>query len=89
MKIEIKSWLNAKRSHAFGRKCRAEKAEVLEIWNGDKKHTKPAKSTYDHMFIYEAGKLVKPTEKFNPDYTNECATGIHFYITRIEAENHS
>ncbi len=78
---------DAKRSHAFGRKCRAEKAVVLEIYNGKKK-VKEAVSEYDENFMYKVGKTVVPTGKFNEDFTEECQTGIHFYITKIEAENH-
>ena len=34
------------------------------------------------------GKIVKPREPFSEDRWDECASGIHFYLTRIEAENH-
>jgi hypothetical protein len=74
----------AKRSHAFGRKCRAEFAEVLEISEG-----KTAISEHDSDFVYEIGKTVKPKEPFCEDFQQECAHGIHFYITEIEAKNHS
>jgi Family of unknown function (DUF5758)/Pentapeptide repeats (8 copies) len=77
----------AKRSHAFGRKCRAEYAEVIEITKGSRK-LKTALSTYDGDFKYEVGKTVKPLEPFSENWTNECASGIHFYITKIEAEKH-
>lgn len=79
---------DAKRSHAFGRKCRAEYAEVLEITKGKRK-VKEATSTHDHSFIYKVGETVKPTTRFSDEWTEECASGIHFYITKIEAENHS
>jgi hypothetical protein len=74
----------AKRCHAFGRKCRAEFANVLEVFGA-----KAGASLRDSNFTYKAGETVKPTEKFDEDYTNECSTGIHFLITRIEAENFS
>ena len=76
----------AKRSHAFGRKCRAEFAQVLEITKGTRK-LKTAISTFNSGFKYEVGKTVKPVEPFEDDWTNECASGIHFFITKIEAEN--
>ena len=77
----------AKRCHAFGRKCRAEFAMVLEIWDGNK-GVKNGISLHDHTFVYEVGNVVKPYT-FEQDYTKECSGGIHFYITRIEAENHN
>jgi hypothetical protein len=74
----------AKRSSAFGRKCRAEYAQVLEIFSGAEK----AVSQEDSNFIYKVGETVRPTKPFNEDWTNECSTGIHFFITKIEAENY-
>ena len=77
---------NAARSHAWGRKCRAEFAEVLEIWDG-KTRVKTAKSMHDSDFEYKVGAIVRP-DNWGADYTQECAGGIHFYITREEAEAH-
>jgi hypothetical protein len=71
----------AKRSHGFGRKCRAEFAKVLEVIGA-----KQGISQYDSQFFYKAGETVKPENKFDDDYTNECSSGIHFFITRLEAE---
>ena len=76
---------DARRSHAFGRKCRAEYAQVLKIYKNKGKKT--ATSDYDGSFTYKVGETVKP-DKWGEDFTNECASGIHFYITREEAENH-
>jgi len=73
----------AKRNNAFGRKCRAEYADVLEIFGAEK-----AVSQYDNKFIYEVGKRVAPTKPFDENFMNECSTGIHFFITRLEAEKH-
>ena len=77
----------AKRSHAFGRKCRAEYARVLEVIGAE-----VGLSTYKENGIpfmeYRKGKIIKPTQPFCEDFTQECESGIHFYITRIEAENH-
>jgi len=73
----------AKRSHAFGRKCRAELAKVVEVIGAE-----AAVSQYDMDFIYKVGEEVKPKEPFSDDWRNECASGIHFFITRIEAENY-
>jgi hypothetical protein len=77
----------AKRSHAFGRKCRASQAKVLAIYDG-KKQVKTGVSQHDPSFAYRVGRIVKPKEPFSDKWMEECASGIHFYITRIEAENH-
>jgi hypothetical protein len=73
----------AKRSHAFGRKCRCEYARVLQIFGAEE-----AFSTHDSTFKYKVGETVKPKLEFVEDWTNECASGIHFFITKIEAEKY-
>ena len=70
----------AKRSHAFGRKCRAEWVEVLEVFGGD-----VGISKHDGITEYRKGTIVKPAS-FSEEWQNECAPGIHFFITRAEAE---
>ena len=70
----------AKRSHAFGRKCRAEFADVIEIFGAGK-----AISQHDNSTTYEIGKRIIP-DSFDDDFTRECSSGIHFFITRAEAE---
>ena len=72
----------AKRSSAFGRKCRAEYATILELSKGTE-----ATSEYDEDFKYRVGETVKPIKPFDENWQEECASGIHFYITRLEAEN--
>ena len=71
----------AKRSHAFGRKCRAEFVNVLEVVGAD-----IATSCHDGKTKYERVHRVS-CDVWEEDYTKECSGGIHFYITRIEAEN--
>jgi len=71
---------DAKRSHAFGRKCRAEFADVMEIIGAD-----TARSRHDDGFIYRVGERVTP-DHYDEDWRNECSGGIHFFITREEAE---
>ena len=73
----------AKRNNAFGRKCRAEYAKVIEIIGADN-----AISQHDNSFIYKVGDIVGPTTPFDEDFTNECSTGIHFFITLEEAKNY-
>ena len=69
---------DAERSHAFGRKCRAEYATVIE---GE------GVSIHDRQFKYAPGTTVRPHE-WEKDWTQECAGGIHFFITRLEAEDY-
>jgi len=72
----------AKRSHAFGRKCRAEYADVMEVIGAE-----VGISDHDRMTEYRAGERVT-CDKWIDDWQEECAGGIHFYITREEAEAH-
>jgi len=76
----------AKRSHAFGRKCRAEYTQVIEITK-DSKNYKKAISQYDNKFIFKVGEIVYP-DSFSEDWVNECSNGIHFFITKLEAERY-
>ena len=70
----------SKRSHAFGRKCRCEYAYVLEVFNGIE-----GISTHDGKTKYVQNALVR-CDKWNENFTIECTGGIHFFITREEAE---
>ena len=77
---------DAKRSSAFGRKCRCSKALVLNIENTDGSGSGLSEiaSGYDKDFIYRVGETVEVAD-FDEDRTHECAPGIHFFITRQEA----
>ncbi len=77
---------NAKRSSATTRKCRASEAKVLAIYDSEWKEIKETFSSYSYNFLYKKWKVVKPKEEFCEDRWNECASGIHFFITRKEAE---
>ncbi len=75
---------DAKRSNApGGRKCRAQFADVLEII-GEPGETE-ARSLHDSLFWYRVGERVTP-DNWCDDPFQECASGIHFYLTREEAE---
>ena len=78
---------DTKRSHAFGRKCRAQSAKVIEVFNPDGTTSSFAVSNYNYQFIYRVGETVS-VENFSNNWQEECAPGIHFFITRIEAENY-
>ena len=80
---------DAKRLSATGRKCRCDKAKVLEIQNvdGTKANVTKVKSGYDSNFVYEVGKTVS-VDNFCEDRWSECSPGIHFFINRQEAINY-
>jgi hypothetical protein len=80
--VKLKIPTNAKRSNATTRKCRAEYVEVLEIIGAE-----TAASIYDSQVIYEVGATVT-CDAWNTDRWVECGGGIHFYLTREEAEQH-
>ena len=80
---------DAQRSNATGRKCRASKTKVLDIQNldGESLDGITAHSKYYKDFIYRKGETVE-VDNFETDRWKEYATGIHFYITRLEAVNY-
>ena len=80
---------DAKRLSATGRKCRCNKAKVLEIQNidGTKANVTKVASNYDSNFVYEVGKTVS-VDNFCEDRWDECSPGIHFFINRQEAVNY-
>ena len=77
---------DAKRLSATGRKCRCDKARVLEIQNldGTKSDEIEAVSQYDEDFIYRVGEIISVPD-FCEDRWSECSAGIHFFINRQEA----
>ena len=77
---------DAKRSSATTRKCRCSKAEVISITNTDGSDADRTSipSDYDPAFVYTVGEVVE-VEVFDENRWNECAPGIHFFITRDEA----
>ena len=72
----------AKRSHAFGRKCRAEFVDVLEVIGAE-----VGIAQHDGKTEYRAGQRVTP-DSFSDNWQEECANGIHFFITREEAQEY-
>lgn len=78
---------DAQRSNATGRKCRASTARVLDLQDKQGNSLPPdttAYSEYDTDFTYKKGETIH-VEDFDTNRWNECAPGIHFFITRIEA----
>ena len=78
----------AQRSNATGRKCRAEYAKDVAHFTFDGKRTKQKfTSQHDARFVYEVGKIIRP-DKWDKNRWEECSSGVHFFITRWEAENY-
>ena len=84
--VELEVLSEAKRSSSTGRKCRCDKARVVAIENidGSESHITEVNSNYDKTFIYRVGEVVS-VDNFDDNRWNECAPGIHFFITREEA----
>ena len=78
----------AKRSSATSRKCRASEAIVLALYDENGNEVDKAMSQHDSDFIYHVGDTVKPTEQFDENRWEECSSGIHFFVTREEAERY-
>ena len=76
---------DAKRSSATTRKCRCDKAVVIAIFDSQGNEVNETVSSRDSNFVYKKGETVKVND-FDEDRWNECSTGIHFFITRREAE---
>lgn len=83
--VELEIPADAMRSSATSRKCRASKAKVLSITDID---GNPAgdcvESNHDPSFIYVVGETVE-VKDFDTNRWNECAPGIHHFITQDEA----
>jgi hypothetical protein len=83
VKLEIPE--DARRCSAASRKCRCDKAKVVSITDldGNVVNTE-AYSEHDPSFVYRVGEMVS-VDNFDENRWNECAPGIHFFITRQEA----
>lgn len=71
---------DARRHNATGRKCRAEMAVVLDVIGAE-----VGFSEHDGTTKYRKGQEVI-ADNYDPDRWNECSGGIHFFLTREEAE---
>ena len=69
---------DAERSSATTRKCRANKALVLDVIGA-------TQATSSRGMIYEKGYYVF-ADSWDPDRWNECSHGIHFFMNRGDAE---
>lgn len=86
--VKLRITEDAQRSSVTGRKCRCDKAEVLEVQTIEGERLDGvARSDRDEAFFYKTGEIVSVSDFFE-DRWEECAAGIHFYITREEAVRH-
>ena len=67
-----------------GRKCRASKTMVLAASTDDMVF----RSRHDARFVYRIGEMVE-SHDYSGDIRVECAAGIHFFMTKKEAEEYS
>ena len=81
---------DAKRSSATTLKCRASKAQTISIENidGTPYDQNFISSDYDSSFIYRIGEVVEVTT-FDEDRWNECAPGIHFFLSKELAKQYN
>ena len=79
---------DARRSSATSRKCRCDKAKVLEITDLD--GSNPIELITNSKYAktsYVVGEMVYP-DSFDENRWNECSHGIHFFIDKQEAINY-
>ena len=76
---------SARRSNATGRKCRAERALVLQVFGGD---CGISQYEYAPKVYYNVGQTAE-CNQWNTDCWTECGGGIHFFLTRYEAEHYN
>lgn len=77
----------AKRTKAYGTKCRAEFAFVVGIVDKYGNPVTTGNSLYNPSFKYEVGKIVKPEREFSDMWWEECASGIHGFLNVEDARN--
>ena len=79
---------DARRCSATTRKCRCDKAMVLDITSldGNKHYDEVTNNRYNET-IYKVGEFVYP-DSFDENRWNECSNGIHFFINKEEAINY-
>jgi hypothetical protein len=75
-------------SSLIGRKCRASRAKVISITSIDGKTSHKVGLSQHDGTEYKVGKFVKCKEKFDDDIRIECASGIHHFNNRKEAEEY-
>ena len=79
---------DAKRLSGTTRKCRCDKAMVLDITSldGEEHYNEVTNNIYNET-IYKVGEVVYP-DSFDDNRWNECSNGIHFFINKEDAINY-
>ena len=79
---------DAKRLSATTRKCRCDKAMVLDITSldGEKHYDEVTNNNYNET-IYKVGEMVYP-DSFDENRWAECSHGIHFFVNKQDAINY-
>ena len=76
---------DARRLSAASKKCRCDKAIVLDITSLDEEIHFDEVVNYNHNeTIYKVGEVVYP-DSFDEDRWNECSHGIHFFVDKKDA----
>ena len=83
LKLQI---IGDRTSSLVGRKCRCSSARVLEAIGAPEGATQ-FQSKRDKAFVYRLGEVAEATN-YSSDIRVECAPGIHFFVTRAEAEEY-
>ena len=73
-------------SNLVSRKCRASHVKVLAIWNRLGEPVKKCGGWHKPDFTYQVGRIAR-ADSYNDDIREECTHGIHFFVTREEAED--
>jgi hypothetical protein len=84
LKLEI---IGPRTGSYLGRKCRAQSARVIEVVSGNAE-VKEWASMHDSAFKYRLGETVE-VKDWDGDPRNECTRGIHFFMTKKEAEEYN
>jgi hypothetical protein len=77
---------DAKRSSGFSRHCRASHAYVMQILDRNREPITEAYGYFRKNFKYTLGQIVY-ADDWDEDRWEECSHGIHFFMTRKEAED--
>ena len=88
IKIQIPE--DARRISATTRKCRCDKALVLDITSldGEEHYNEVVNNNYNYKeTIYKVGEMVYP-DSFDENRWNECSHGIHFFVNKQDAINY-
>lgn len=87
--VKLKILEDSKRSRATGKKCRCDKALVLEFQYKDRRKAdvQTYTSTAYKDCTYTVGEVVY-ADSWDENRWNECSHGIHFFINRQDAVNY-